>query len=107
VFIGYLSSFVIALLLSLFYLSYAASGIFEQIKKEIKTENTSETIEESYYAASNANFFVFDYYADISTPIKHSIFREFAVDISVVYSGIPVRKICLSEYFLRPPPNTL
>ncbi|MDR0725376.1 MAG: hypothetical protein LBF59_05130 [Prevotellaceae bacterium] len=106
-FIGYLSSFFIALLLSLFYLSYAASGIFEQIKKEIKNEIKSEIIGESHEDASGVNSFVFDYYADISVPVKHSVFREFAVDISVVDNDIPIRKICLSEYFLRPPPNKL
>lgn len=106
-FIGYLSSFFIALLLSFFYLSYAASGIFEQIKKEIKNEIKSEIIEESYNPVSDDNSFVFDYYADISTPIRHSVSIELAVDISIVYNDIPIRKICLSEYFLRPPPNKL
>jgi hypothetical protein len=107
VFIGYLSSFFIALLLSLFYLSYAASGIFEQIKKEIKDEIKKEIIEESYKVSVD-DFFVFDYCADISAPIKHFVFSEFAVDISVVDNDdIAVQKICLSEYFLRPPPNKL
>jgi hypothetical protein len=106
VFIGYLSSFFIALLLSIFYINYAASGIFEQIKKELKNETKTEITEESC-EISVAHSFVFDYYTNISVPIRHSVFREFAVDISIVYSDVPIRKIYLSEYFLRPPPNRL
>jgi hypothetical protein len=107
-FIGYLSSFFIALLLSLFYLSYAASGIFERIRKEIKNDNiTTEIIEESHDNPAAENSFTFDYFADIPALSQCFGFSGFAVDIPLVYDDIPPQKIHLSEYFLRPPPYTL
>lgn len=103
-FIGYLSSFFIALLLSIFYLSYAASGILGQIRKEIIEEIKAEVIEE-YSTVSVENSFVFDYYAEISKPNQYAGFSEFAVDIPIIDDDIPIQKICLTEYFLRPPPK--
>jgi hypothetical protein len=107
VFIGYISSFFIALLLSLFYLSYAASGIFEQIKKEIKDDVRAEIIEESYDTVSAEQSFTFDYSTDIPAPNQPAVFAGLTVDIPVVDNDIPIRKIFLSEYFLRPPPGRL
>jgi hypothetical protein len=95
------------LLLSLFYLSYAASGVFEQIKKEINDENRAEIIEESGNTVSVVNSFVFDYYIDIPVSNHPDVFAELPVDIPVINNDIPIRKIFLSEYFLRPPPRTL
>jgi hypothetical protein len=104
VFIGYLSSFFIAVLLSLIYLSYAISGIFVHIKKEIRNDVKVEIIEESYGAVPFDNTFVFDYIADIPVPNQRVCVSELAVNIPVFDSDIPIRKIHLSEYFLRPPP---
>jgi hypothetical protein len=107
-FIGYLSSFFIALLLSLFYLGYAASDVFTQIKKEIAKEIETEVREKIPDTVSPDKFFIFDYVADISEPGRQSVFSSgFAVYIPVIDEGIPLRKICLSEYFLRPPPAAL
>jgi hypothetical protein len=107
VFIGYLSSFFIALLLSLFYLSYAASGVFKRIKNEIKNDITTEIIKESHDAVTSENTLIFDCFADIPAPAQCPGFSEFAVDIPIVYDDIPIQKIYLSEYFLRPPPCSL
>ncbi|MDR1593275.1 MAG: hypothetical protein LBS43_02165 [Prevotellaceae bacterium] len=107
-FIGYLSSFFIALLLSFFYLGYAASGAFERIKKDIKKEIETGITEKIPNTVPAENSFVFDYVADISEPNRQPAFSSgFAVDIPVIDDGIPLRKICLSEYFLRPPPPAL
>jgi hypothetical protein len=104
VFIGYLSSFFIALLLSFFYLGYAASGVLEQIKKELNKEVETEITEEPHVAVSAGNSFIFDYFTEISEPHQHAVFSEYAVDISIVDNDIQTQKICLSQYFLRPPP---
>jgi hypothetical protein len=109
VFIGYISSFFIALLLSFFYLSYAASGIFEQIKKEFKDDVRAEIIEESYDTVSAEQSFAFDYYyyTDIPAPNHPAFFAGLTAEIPAIDNDIPIRKIFLSEYFLRPPPDTL
>jgi hypothetical protein len=105
VFIGYFSSFFIALLLGFFYLGYAASGFFEQVKKEI-TEKSEELSCVSAQSSEDISHFVFDYIVDISEPNLQSGFSEYVIDIPVVVTdNIPFQKICLSEYFLRPPPE--
>jgi hypothetical protein len=107
VFISYISSFVVALLLSFFYLSYVASGIFDQIRKEIKKEANAEITEERYSAVSIDKSFVFDYVADIPRPNRQTVFSGFAIDIPIIDNSIPLRKKYLSDYFLRPPPKSL
>jgi hypothetical protein len=105
-FIGYLPSFFIALLLSFFYLGYVASGVFEQIRKEIKKEIGTEITEKMSDTVSGENSLVFDYVADISEPYRQTVFSlEFAVDIPIAANDILPLKICLLEYFLRPPPS--
>lgn len=104
-FISYISSFIIALLLSFFYLSYVASGIFDQIRKEIKKEASAEITEE-HSTVSMDKSFVFDYITDIPEPSRQTVFWEFATDIPPADDDIPIRKKYLSDYFLRPPPNS-
>jgi hypothetical protein len=106
VFIGYCYSFFVALLLSLFYLGYAASGLFEQIRKEVtgKPEALSYTV--SAPSSQEIFHFVFHYVVDIPEQSRQSIFSEFVIALPVVIiDRILCRKICLSEYFLRPPPK--
>ncbi|MDR1130479.1 MAG: hypothetical protein LBK96_05815 [Prevotellaceae bacterium] len=93
------------MLLSFFYLSYVASGIFEQIRKEIKKEAGVEITEQQDSAVSVDKSFVFDYLADIPEPNRQTVFPELSIDIPVVDDGVPLRKKYLSDYFLRPPPN--
>ncbi|MDR2285878.1 MAG: hypothetical protein LBE04_00140 [Prevotellaceae bacterium] len=105
-FVGYLPSFFIALLLSFFYLGYAAFGIFEQIRKEIKKEIETEITEKMSDTVTAENSFIFDYVTDISEPYRQTVFSlEFAVDVPIAGNDILPLKICLSEYFLRPPPS--
>jgi hypothetical protein len=103
-FIGYLSSFFIALLLSFFYLSYAAFGVFEQINEARKKEINTEIIEGSSGVVSTDNVFVFDYLSDFSEQCHQIIIGGFTVDIPLINDDIPLQNICLSEYFQRPPP---
>jgi hypothetical protein len=107
-FIGYLSSFFIALALSCFYISYAASGVYEQIRKEIEkdTNEKSETLPHSVsiHQSNNSFDFAFTYFTDLNESHQQTAFREFETDISVAVVDIPINKICLSEYYLRPPP---
>jgi hypothetical protein len=105
VFIGYLSSFFIALLLSFFYLGYAASGVLEHVKKELNKETKAEITEEPHRTVSTENSFTFDYFAEIPEPYQHAVFSEYAPDIPVVDNDVQAQKICLSQYFLRPPPE--
>jgi hypothetical protein len=105
VFIGYLSSFFIAILLSLCYLSYAAGDILEYLKKEIK----KETKEEVSFVEAGKNTpdiftFVLEYPEDISYANKQFQFSKPAAEIFVI-ADIPISKPCLSGYFLRPPPK--
>jgi hypothetical protein len=109
VFIGYLSSFFIALLLSFFYLSYAAVGIFEHLKKgvnnEIRTELSATVV--SSKNTTNISVFVIDYVivADIPPTNQQIKYSGYTIDIPFVDDDIVLRKAWLSDYYLRPPPK--
>jgi hypothetical protein len=107
-FIGYISSFFIALLLSFFYINYAASGVFEQIGKELKSE-TGEKSEEitqpdSGQSSNESRDFIFNHFIELAESNQQTGVRESEVDIPTDTVDVPVNKICLSEYYLRPPP---
>ncbi|MDR2027061.1 MAG: hypothetical protein LBQ01_05800 [Prevotellaceae bacterium] len=104
-FIGYFSSFFIALLLSLFYLGYAASGLVAQIRKEVTVKPEKPSCTVLIQDSKEIPHFVFDYIADVPKPDRQVRFAELIIDIPVADDSIPVQKICLSEYFLRPPPT--
>jgi hypothetical protein len=103
VFISYLSSFFVALLLSFFYLSYVASGLYVQIREEIKKEAKTEITKPSTISANN--FFVYNYIADIPEPNPQVGISESTVDVPVIDDGVSLRRDYLSDYFLRPPPK--
>jgi hypothetical protein len=104
-FVGYLSSFFIALLLSFFYLGYAASGVFEQIKKEIKKEAGTELTETISNTDCSENYSIFDYVTNIPESNRQVVNLGFVIDIPLICDRIPIRKVCLSDHFLRPPPE--
>jgi hypothetical protein len=105
VFISYLPSFFVALLLSFFYLSYVVSDVFVHIRDEIKKEAKTEITETLPSFVSTDNSLVFDYITDIPEPNPQIGFSEFTVDIPVIDDGVPLHKNHLSDHFLRPPPK--
>ncbi|MDR1583332.1 MAG: hypothetical protein LBS55_08775 [Prevotellaceae bacterium] len=104
-FIGYLSSFFIAVLLSVFCLSYAAFDTFKQINKEVKNDSNTEIREKSSDIVVIDNVFVVDYYlSDVPEKNRQIILSGCDIGIPIMDDDIPIQKNCLSEYFLRPPP---
>jgi hypothetical protein len=107
VFIGYLSSFFIALLLSFFYLGYAVTGVVEQISREMKKDLQSELsgAEVSAKSENAIPTFIFDCAADVpQTILQVGYSVRFVIGGLFVDDDIPIKKACLSDYFLRPPP---
>lgn len=107
-FIGYLSSFFIALLLSFFYLGYAATGVLGQIGDEIKEEIQKKQSEDTLIPSENATdiFTIISsvYVADILDTDTQTGCNRFPVDTPFLDDDIPVAGICPSICFLRPPP---
>jgi hypothetical protein len=107
VFIGYSSSFFVALLLGFFYLSYAATGVLAHIRKDVKNEIHQESSDVKIASGNTKEIPVFtiDYVAD-TTPINQPLrYPEYIAGITFADESIPVKKNFLSDYFLRPPPK--
>jgi hypothetical protein len=107
VFIGYFSSFFIALLLSLFYLGCAGSGIFDRVRKEEIIEKPDEASCCSIVTVRNAeaiSHFTFDCVADVPGRNCLRVFSRPIIDAVFVDHHISILEVCLSEYFPRPPP---
>jgi hypothetical protein len=106
-FIGYLSSFFIALLLSFFYLSYAAIGVFEQIKKDVNNEIRTELSDTEISSKNTMDIpaFAIDYVVANIPENQQFKYSGYTIDISFVDDDIPIRKAWLSDYYLRPPPK--
>ena len=100
-FFGYISTFIVAALLSFLYLGYAASGAIEQIKKEIKSENTIvDTGSPSHFV------YIQDLYiAEVCHTDLPPVFTKPSVSLFICRNEkIPIRQTFTSDLFQRPPP---
>jgi hypothetical protein len=106
VFVGYIYSFIAALLLSLVCTGYAASGIIAMVKKELKKESSKTVV--VFEKDDNKRIF-FEKYTDCfeatdSISSESTGFPDTVPDFFKNRDVPPVKKIPKSNCFSRPPP---
>lgn len=105
-FFGYISTFFVAILLSLFYISYAASNVFDRIKKEIKKEYVVvEEITNENNNTFNLSISLVDNFADTpKTDFVRPPIEDSGNPIIKIKDSATIKKIYYSDIFQRPPP---
>ena len=103
-FIGYVYSFIAAILLGFVCAGYAMTEIVGNIKKELEKETIEIVVVEK---KDVRDVYSVDFQAEVVPALPQTFRSEKRVSMLYPDEDIPIRNVLLPIYFSRPPPFSL